>query len=232
MSEDRTLIFTATFLGIFVLFLYMIPNVLFQFSTEIPDIEGKEIDVPDKWDTSSIGAGAILFDDDDSILYNSFVDLMLNTEELRVYWPYGVPFLDYSIGIRHLHSFWIFNYYVDCGEPLTYDFINSILDDGVASVTMRCNDGDLQFLFQISYDDMSYASFQDAWDSGDIMIWVGIRDTDLTEAHFSVWVLVGNLLTFQTPEIHPLINALIAVPLWIGIVVSLLYIFDKLNPFA
>lgn len=220
--------------------MFMTPNILFQFSGTIPEYEGKPVSIPDRWDTSAIGEGVILVDDTQTVLWNDATYFSLNApDDVRLLWPYTYPFywpdMGDAIGIQHYHSWWILGYWVETDvTPLTRDYVISIFneDEQVSSVTVRCQDGDLSFLLQISYDPISYASIEEAWDGGSLEVWMGIRSYDTVEGHYSVWVMIGQLLTFQAPEVHPLLNIIIAVPLWVGIAISLLYVFDKIVPFG
>lgn len=64
---------------------------------------------------------------------------------------------------------------------------------------------------QTTYDDPL-----DAWEQDELYIFVGMQ-YDQTDTTYSAWEIIAMLLTFKLPNIQPLINMIIAIPIWISI---------------
>jgi len=64
-------------------------------------------------------------------------------------------------------------------------------------------------------------SLSDAWDEGELQVTIGFGFSDY-ETTVGSWALVGQLLMFQAPDVHPALNAIIALPLW-GLIAYLAY---------
>lgn len=239
MAEHGNLIFVVTFLGVFIFLSGFIPSPFFFFLT-YDQTQYKPLVVPDKWDTSAIGEGTVLDQDMANITYPSATSLSLEDEEIILFWadyyPYNpdLPSSKDEMWLAHIHTWWIFVFWEPTdANPFTKAYLNSIQDENnVSSVTVRCLKGDLQFLFQITFDNNMYSSFIDAWDNNHLEVYVAIRQADTqTQAHYDAWTLIGQLLTFQAPFIHPLFNFIIAVPIWISIALAIIYVLDKILPF-
>jgi len=74
------------------------------------------------------------------------------------------------------------------------------------------------------------ASVNDAWDNGDVYLLHGVGlDTSATA---NIAVLLVSLLFLQLPEVPPLINILLAAPIWACIVFVLWYVIKEMIPFV
>lgn len=197
------------------------------------------VSVPDKWSTDEIGMGAVLYQDYDNVtvsgteVTNTFFELAV-VDEVRVTWDFTHP--DY-ISIYHKHSWWLFTWYVKMNPvcPVSKDYLQAYMDstDNVTSLNIRCSDGDSTMLLQVGFAGLDADSIEDAWDNvGEIGVYLCIRDVDDTqEANYDVWSLIGQILTFQTPNVSPLLNIFINVPIWICLLIVIVYILDKIVPF-
>jgi len=74
-----------------------------------------------------------------------------------------------------------------------------------------------------TYNQTSYTSYADAWSHDDLQLWLGIT-WDQQSTSVNAWNLVAMLLFFQLPGIHPIVNALLAIPIW-ACVAYLTFIF-------
>ena len=54
---------------------------------------------------------------------------------------------------------------------------------------------------------------------------------DDTYTSLNIWNLLGAIMWFRSPDIHPIINVLIAVPLWISFIWVAFYVLKELLPF-
>jgi len=70
-----------------------------------------------------------------------------------------------------------------------------------------------------------------AFQEGEVQIGIGMGIEDLS-TKLSTWGIVATLLTFQAPNIHPLVNALIAIPFWACIAVLTYILILKAIPFV
>lgn len=230
--EHGTIIFVVCFLGAFIFISGLIPNSLLANLTYNEE-NYSDINYPDKrWDTSAIGEGNITDQDLYNITVNEIIYLHLGGEEVKISWP--IIALQYdSLYVYHNHFWWIFTFAESTNLcPVSKSFLSSINEDGVSSITCFCLKGDLQFLFQVSFDNLTYADLEEAWNSGYLMLRIALRNTDTqTVAHYDAWTLIGQLLTFQAPLINPLFNYLIAIPLWVSIIIAIIYVLDKILPF-
>jgi len=67
-----------------------------------------------------------------------------------------------------------------------------------------------------AFNETLYSLPSEAYDMGDLHALFCIN-FDQTSTGYSAWDLIGMLLFFQLPEVHWLLNAIIAIPLWIAI---------------
>lgn len=67
----------------------------------------------------------------------------------------------------------------------------------------------------LSYDTGSYASWELAMDDSALGLWFGVQ-FDQTNTAFNAWDIIGMILFFSMPDVDPFLNAIIAVPMWLG----------------
>lgn len=87
---------------------------------------------------------------------------------------------------------------------------------------------DSQFVYTciISYNSTKFSYFSDAWYgtetyTAEVLIFLGMsyeEGLELAEYSVNVFNLIGQILFFQHPYIHPIINTFIAIPIWISII--------------
>jgi len=71
----------------------------------------------------------------------------------------------------------------------------------------------------------------EAWDEGTVQLTIGFGFSDY-ETTISGWDVVGRLLIFQAPDIHPVVNAIIALPMWACIAILIYILILKAIPFV
>jgi len=229
ISELRGLIVIVSFLGVIILLFGMIPA---QFA--IGDVEGREVNVPDFFEAIDIYSFAdyINFTIDNIISYEEFT---LGGHE---FWFYTEP---NWFAIEHVHNqFWIFQWthsqrwYDQNGveQSVFHQFSYPIEDSSYAiyvpdlgteipeaqegEIRMNVKCSHTQEKAYIAYNTTAYSSYQDAYANLDLWIFLGMHFDDVNTA-YNAWDLIGMLIFFQLPDIHWVINALIAIPIWVSI---------------
>jgi len=74
-------------------------------------------------------------------------------------------------------------------------------------------------------------NISEAFDEGSLIVVMGFGFDDY-QTSISAWSLVGQLLFFQAPQIHPVLNAIIALPIWATISVLIYLLILKAIPFV
>lgn len=118
----------------------------------------------------------------------------------------------------------------DRGETLLFTEIDSDDDDGMVSYEMLFVDnGNAAGTFIIYWDITTYSGSSDAWaaDALYCIHGVGLESS----AVIDIGSLLIDLLTLQLPDVPLLVNILIVVPIWAGIVYILWYIIKEMIPF-
>ena len=118
----------------------------------------------------------------------------------------------------------------DRGETLLFTDIDSDAEDGFESYEMQFVDnGNAAGTFIIYWDITAYTTSYAAWfvDALYCIHGVGLEST----AVIDIGSLLIDLLTLQLPEVPLLVNILIVVPIWAGIVYILWYIIKEMIPF-
>jgi len=87
-------------------------------------------------------------------------------------------------------------------------------DQDDLSYTVKCIHFTMYGFF--GYNTTTYNSVIDAWNNHDLWIRLGIN-FDQMNMGFNAFNLIGMLLFFQLPMVHWIINAVIAVPIWVCI---------------
>jgi len=90
--------------------------------------------------------------------------------------------------------------------------LNSDFQNNRANYKAQCAHFFVRIYF--GYDETLYSSPENAWNYHGLNMLIGI-DFDQVSTGYNAWSLIAMLLFFQLPEIHWVINALIAVPIWL-----------------
>lgn len=232
-SEHSTLIMVVVFLAVFVLLVASIPAAIFINQVSYTPTTYVEVTPPSPfWDPAEIGKGNVKSQDYKYITFGTgkywaLTYASLNDTLIYVGWDVSPD----DLIVKHVHAWW--DYRNMLPYPLEKDYVLAREENDISAFYMRCITGDIPEVYvQISYDNISYSSLLEAWNYGEIYVWMGLlENATRQEASYDVWTLLGQLMSFQAPNIHPLLNALIAIPLWICIIVSIVYVFDKILPF-
>jgi hypothetical protein len=236
-NEHGLVLFTIIFISIFILLVSTIPSSFFTHQTGDAG-DYVEIDVPDRWDTGFIGSVGVKDYDNQSVVYGNayfFTLTYIEEDDTEIQLQWGIYGASYNyLYFYHKHMWWIFPDYKHMTPfPVEKDYMLSVEQDNVSAVYIRCETGDIpEILVQIGFDNNTYDSLTEAWNDGHLEMWLGyMQNASATQAYYNVWILIGQLLTFQAPNIHPYLNAIIAIPIWAAIVLSVIYTLDKILPF-
>ncbi len=151
------------------------------------------------------------------------------------------PYFYESFRFQHeTWRFWVFKTYEDMRfQYLEYDVYDISLDilldfwDSEKNVTrlspITCPTLTVNAWF--SDTNTTRNDLEDAWNDGQINVGVGFGLDDW-EAKYSSWTLIAKLLTFQAPDIDPILNGLIAIPFWASTCIVIVLIIVKFIPFG
>jgi len=89
---------------------------------------------------------------------------------------------------------------------------------------------DFQCRAYFGFNDTKYSSPTEAWDNYELDILIGMK-FDQVNTSINAWSLISMLLFFQLPEVHWIINALIAIPIWITVAYLIYVLIIKIIPF-
>ena len=232
ISELRGLLVTISFLGILVLLLALIP---FQFYVSG---EHREVNVPDVFEAIDI----YYYAETKSFYMNEtggkefgneyIVEIDLGNWDIDFHYALANA-SRLSCSLLHKRYEWIIipafhhlTWYNTQGmkrgqdfpyESGTHLYVEDIEEDGSggeAHYNAKCSHTQYKVIF--AYNSTLYSSFEEAWDYHGLAVFFGV-EFDQVNTSYNAWNIVSMLLFFQLPTIHPLINAIIAIPLWICI---------------
>jgi len=82
----------------------------------------------------------------------------------------------------------------------------------------------------IGFDNETYEDFQEAWDTGILNVTICLPTHDAYLEPNAIQIVMS-ILFFQAPDIHPMINVLIAIPLWLCVAWIAVWVLGYLKPF-
>jgi hypothetical protein len=88
-----------------------------------------------------------------------------------------------------------------------------------------------QMVVYLGWNFTKYATPTDALLAGEFSMLLCIN-FDKVNTSFNAWNLIGSILFFQMPNVHPLLNAIIAIPVWIAIAWLIYILIVKIIPFV
>jgi len=230
LSEQRTFVFSITFIIIFSVLVATIPIGLLG--------KGENPDMITPVDPNTVAG----FSDSDEFMEGNFTEYgtyeyVLNTRD----WYCTNTGSGFALGAKILlfGFLWLGGLESvkfissdgdDRGETLTFTEMDIDAEDGFASYELLYVDtGNAAGTFIIYWDITAYAGSYAAWfaDALYCIHGVGLESS----AVIDIGSLLIDLLTLQLPEVPLLVNILIVVPIWAGIVYILWYIIKEMIPF-
>ena len=237
-GEIKVFITVVTFLGVFALLVSMIPG---QFAVQSKTY--RQVSVPEYFEAIDIQS----FVETKNLTVPAYdeygLDCSVGGWELRIY-PYYSPLMNmYGLVLRHIDRWWIFAYGwhslrwrskakgIDLGDILDKDELLEYYDSErkVAEFIASCEHTTVYVAF--AYNTTKYDNIVDAWANSELWMLIGIG-FDQVNTSTNAWNVIGKLLFFQAPDVHPAINALIAIPIWAAIAITIYILVLKAIPFV
>lgn len=248
-AEVGLFIFLVTFLGVFA---YLVSTMPAEFATASK--EYVQHDVPEFWQAVDVVklnySDAFRFNSSDygGVLGAHWVSFKVGGWDVQLRWITGGGG-PYHILFRRLEKWWIFIinaedckwyheekavHYHPFGDPESYavrpeDIAQYFDEDGYATFRIECSR--FTMTIHMYYNTTKYDSFTDAYYANDWHALIGVTWDQLNTA-ISAWDLIGRILTFQAPEVHPAINILIAIPIWAATAILVFILIVKVIPFV
>ncbi len=102
----------------------------------------------------------------------------------------------------------------DRGTSFTPSELDGDYTGGNIRYTARCDH--FQMFIFFGFNETLYSSPSDAWTNNALRILFAI-EFDQTNTTVNAWSLISMMLFFQIPTIHPLLNVILTIPLWIAL---------------
>lgn len=229
-GEQRGFVFSVTFIVIFGLFLATLPAGL-QGPGETPDMV-----LPINPNMISDFSDSVDYHRSDFTLYRYYYDLggrswMCLTDETAfqvlakvlvggVLWLGGFDSTEFATEEGE-----------DRGETLSLTEIDADATDGTVRYSLKyVLNGNSAGGFVVYWNTTTYATAVLAWPANGLYLLHGVGiDTSATA---NIGALLVGLLLLQLPDVPLLVNVLIAVPIWAGVIYILWYVIKEMIPFV
>ena len=237
-GEIKVFITVVTFLGVFALLVSMIPG---QFAVQSKSY--RQISVPEYFEAIDLQC----FTETKNLTvpaYDEFgLDCSVGGWELKIYPYYSDPANIHELQLKHVDRWWVFvvgEHHltwrrkvdgIDLGIQLDKDeLLNAYdADKGVAEFIVSCEH--LTAYVAFAYNTTKYENIVDAWANSELWMLIAIG-FDQVNTSTNAWNVIQQLLFFQAPDVHPAINALIAIPIWAAIAITIYILILKAIPFV
>lgn len=230
-------VFIVTFLGIFVLLVSFMPTEFYVSSYRQIDIPNEldALDIPvydymtlnitynpqGYWQEDFGFNGATEFR---AISYNTTNDYSIDACVFFIEWV-SYPFKGYGL------DFW--NTTHNLGATLYFPDLETIYaEDGALRFSMKTQDsGQLKFICAFVWDEETYSTPTPAFENDGVIIYLGLT-WEQQMSTMSAWNIVGMILFFQMPQVHPLLNMMFALPIWACILYTIYRLILLAIPFV
>lgn len=241
-AENITLVTVVTFLGVFTILTALMPPSFYASLQERREVAVpayfQAIDVQQYYQTYVL-----------NITSGQYIEYFtLGGWKLRFWSSFFVGYQTW-IAIQRYDSWLVFEWIAEEGKwyndrGILVSFIGSgfylehidakVLDDNYDvnrslckfTVKFEVTQFDIYFTFNAS----KYSKPSEAWQKSDLHTLIGVS-LDKANTAFNAWNVVAQLLFFQLPNVHPLINMLIAIPIWVMIAWLIYILILKAIPF-
>jgi hypothetical protein len=242
-AENITLVTVITFLSMFFILVASMPPGIISTPQQ-----GKVINVPEYFEAIDLSYFAVTknftvgpnlwnyafqvggwnvkatyYDIFDSIVmwtYDSFGIFEYNIEDFKWYDSQGVKVSDRINTLGALGGW---------REAISLTTICNAFTNNTSAFTIQNSKTQCKIYF--GYDSTKYKSPREAFQDGNLGVLVGMG-IDNTNTRINAWNFIGMLLFFQAPDVHPLLNAIIAIPIWIMIAWLIYILILKAIPFV
>lgn len=219
-------IFAVIFSGVFGILIFTMPS-------ELASSSSVRVETPSSlWRTADLFLTNMTDTVNVTFAHDTWTAFGLSGISGDVYYVWYTNPIDTFYFEHRWGGWWIFSN----RDSLSPSFVSEdeIIDafdptDNSSRFAFSCKHNDFEIVFyynQTLYDNISQAVSVDA-----LFAYVGVG-VEKVASSVSAWSVVSSILFFNAPNIHPALNAVIAIPLWaiIGIVVYTLFL--KLLPFV
>jgi len=239
-AENITLVTVVTFLSMFFILVASMPSGILQSPQQ-----GKAINVPEYFEaidlsyfavTTNFTVGPNLWEYAFQVGGWNVKASYDNVHDSIVMWTYD--------------AFWIFEYNLEdfkwynsqgvkvsgsvsfLGGPREAISLTTIYDGFTNNTsTFTIQNSKTQCKIYFGYNSREYKSPREAFQDGNLGVLVGMG-IDNTNTRINAWNFIGMLLFFQAPDVHPLLNAIIAIPIWVMIAWLIYILILKAIPFV
>lgn len=238
-SEHKTFILTTLFLVLFGLMLSQIPAMFYENQGAYDD-NYRLVDVPSQFDTGSLEVNNISSQDYGNIthptMFQEFYVTWKETNDtvLGVSWQ-GLGYGEISVYHQHQGFLGLWHRWVKMNpNAFRGGYLNSIEKNHTSSLYISCILGELPKVYcSFTYNTSECDTMLEAFNTGHLEIYLAfMTDATATQVNYSIWTLIGQILSFSSPNIHPLINGIIGAVVWVCILVSILYVWKAIKPFG
>ena len=233
-------IFIVTFIGSLLLFLTLVPHQIWAL-----DYEGHDYDPQYGFSAEQLEAfvetfgyrmNGTLQDGDQLELIAGIYHLWKDIGGHTFIFQYDNPPSSNGVwSARHVLYVDLILFRFSTGSVPMDIYHNGILvDDGTllgltgTELDTHYAQDDLQYLASSShgasfnaifgFNETAYATPSIAFDASDLYFHVGLNWSQINTGR-NAWALMGQILRFNMPDTHPFLNALLAIPLWSGIII-------------
>jgi len=244
ISEIRGLITVGTFLACLVLLIGLIPSGFFPQT-----YEGRTVNVPEYFEAidiaSFIETWSATFNESagedwklagyyENEHYKKDVDIggwdfdLIYSKANKAHKDIILQHWWGWFGMQWTWLIWYNSEGIDRGEILSGSEIDEDYSDEAMTYVAKTEDFQCRAYF--GFNDTKYSSPTEAWDNYELDILIGMK-FDQVNTSINAWSLISMLLFFQLPEVHWIINALIAIPIWITVAYLIYVLIIKIIPF-
>lgn len=247
-NEQKTLIFVVTFLSSFFLLLSFMPSQFYSQTNE----EGVSYNVPEYFE--AVDMQNYRYCHNFTIQCSTGWEYEFNLGGKNInffvysldYDKFGFRTFDIFIdifGIRLTHNWKGMDWYkkgIKVSEQPLGEWSYPTIDiedvdanyDNVSKVSEFTVKHDrLTIKVFLAFNTTKYSKPSEAYHNNELSILV-CMGFDQAETTINAWTLISQLLTFKIPNVHPLINALIAIPIWVAIAWLVTIFILKFIPFV
>jgi len=239
LAEFRPLIFIITFMSTFLILTTAIPSGFLVTGYE----EYRLVEVPEYFDEEDI----LAYDSADMVnftiqhdAYGAFIKYFTLGGWSMKYSSYksGENYEEFSMTYDHWWIFeWnheFFTWYDEKGRKIgthVWDYDLDKLYDEFGELKFKLMNSKTQYTLWLAWNTTKYDTPSEALANNEMYVLCGIK-FDKVNTSVNAWQLIGMLLFFQMPDVHWAINALIAIPLWVGICYLVYVLIVKVIPFV
>ena len=253
LAELRGIILVISFLSCFFIIVSAMPTAFLQNNEKQRMIDLSIPEVYRAYDIVWLNYSEVEHVDSSEANHaatNHWKEFNIGGWDVQLRWIIDPTFNEYRMMVWHESKWWIFitdahgmKWFNQSGflvsDPWAGDnndhvcWVNKIVDcfdeNGFAKFRVQCDHFGMDMI--LHYNATKYSDFFEAFKSNDFDALFGIQPSDIN-TKLAAWDLIGRLLFFQLPEIHPALNLLIAIPIWVCIAYLIYVLVLKAIPFV